>query len=96
MELDLNMSVKEAATLIGRSESFVRGAIINGTFPGSYVENGTKKAFHIPRKAVEAYMTTWERSPRNELIDELVKRITEKATEAPVTSSENNRLQSQL
>lgn len=65
------MTVREAAEFTGATESFIRQAIKNGTFPGSYTADGKRSAFHIPRRAVEDYMDHWSRPPSGELIDAL-------------------------
>ncbi len=67
-----SLTVKEASAMLGKSEAFVRQAIINRTLPGSY--NATKKSFHIPKKAFMEYMEHWRPSPTDELIIALINR----------------------
>ena len=87
------MTVEEAAEYTGASPAFIRMAIQQGTFPGSFFRNGrTKKpTFHIPRKAVEEYMEHYYRPPEGELISALMLRlggIKEKAPAATGTKNE--------
>lgn len=54
----LNMSIREAAIMSGKSNDFVRMAIEQKRMPGACVispDTGIR-TYHIPRKAFEAYM----------------------------------------
>lgn len=56
MRYDGSLSVKEIADWIDRSESFVRGAMENGSLAiGGYVRNGSRGAYYISPKLA------WER-----------------------------------
>lgn len=81
---ELNMSVKEASEMTGKSQDFVRIAIEQGRLPGSCVtsENGTR-SFHIPRKAMEKYMGMSEDFTLGLLVDVIIAAIEEKKEKTP-------------
>ena len=57
MRYDGSISVKEIANWINRSESFVRGAMENGSLDiGGYVRNGSRGTYYISPKLA------WERT----------------------------------
>ncbi len=66
------VTIEEASKATGVGTDFIRCAIQQGTFPGSYIKNGNRTTFYIPRKAFEDYMTKFHRSPSDELIDCLI------------------------
>ena len=74
-----NMSVSEAMELTHKSREFIINAIQQGVMPGSVVEgeNG-RGTVHIPRKAFISYMTEWNMSPTDEVIEALFKKYTNK------------------
>ena len=74
-----NMSVGEAMELTHKSREFIINAIQQGVMPGSVVkgENG-RRTVHIPRKAFISYMTEWNMSPTDEVIEALFKKYTNK------------------
>ena len=74
-----NMSVSEAMELTHKSREFIINAIQQGVMPGSGVEgeNG-RRTVHIPRKAFISYMTEWNMSPTDEVIEALFKKYTNK------------------
>lgn len=82
-----SITVAECAKRIGKSEAFIRRAIINGSFPGSYTlnENGVGN-FHIPRKAFEEYMTHFYRSASDELIEALIESYMQSKQKAPAAT----------
>lgn len=50
------IKVKEAAKILGISELFIRKAIEQGNFPGSFIVGAHGgRTFHIPRTGFEAY-----------------------------------------
>lgn len=50
--MDLNVSVKDAAMLMGKGEYFVRNAIEKGMMPGTYISSKrNKRTFSIPKNA---------------------------------------------
>lgn len=73
------MSVSEAMELTHKSREFIINAIQQGVMPGSVVEreNG-RRTVHIPRKAFISYMTEWNMSPTDEVIEALFKKYTNK------------------
>ena len=74
-----NMSVSEAMELTHKSREFIINAIQQVVMPGSVVkgENG-RRTVHIPRKAFISYMTEWNMSPTDEVIEALFKKYTNK------------------
>lgn len=65
-------TVDEVSAITGLGTAFIKGAIKQGTFPGSYMEGGAKTTYRIPKGALEDYMTKFRRSPSDELIDCLI------------------------
>lgn len=52
----MNLTVEEAAKILGKSSGFVRAGIELGTLPiGSCVELG-RKTYHISKDALDTYM----------------------------------------
>jgi len=52
-----SVSVDEAAKIMGKSASYIRKGLMQGTLPfGSYVKNKKNCDFHISREALENYM----------------------------------------
>lgn len=49
------ISVKEAASRLGVSVCYIRCAIEQGTFPGSYVKHNDRTSYHIPLTAFNQY-----------------------------------------
>jgi len=86
------MTVEEAAECTGAAPGFIRMAIQQGTFPGSYIKNGGKATFHIPRKAVEEYMEHFYRSPEDELISALMLKLSRTKEKAPSANGTKNEL----
>lgn len=76
---ELNISVKEVCKTIHKSRDFVINAVQQGMMPGAVVEgeNG-RRTVHIPRKAFISYMTEWNMSPTDEVIEALFKKYTNK------------------
>ncbi len=66
------LTVDEVSEITGLGTLFIKGAIKQGTFPGSYMKNGNKTTYRIPKEALENYMTKFHRSPSDELIDHLI------------------------
>lgn len=81
---DNSISITECAERTGKSAAFIRSAIKNGSFPGSYIlsENG-KASFHIPRQAFEDYMTKFHRSVSDELVEALIEKYVESKKRSP-------------
>lgn len=74
-----NMSVSEAMELTHKSREFIINAIQQGVMPGSVVEGESgRRTVHIPRKAFISYMTEWNMSPTDEVIEALFKKYTNK------------------
>lgn len=76
----LNISIKEAAEMTGKSADYIRMAIEQKRMPGSVVfSEGGIRSFHIPRKAFENYMGLNESFSLNILVsllaDEVMKRM---------------------
>lgn len=88
------MTVEEAAEYTGASPFFIRMAIQQGTFPGSYFKNGDSErlTFHIPRKAVEEYMEHYYRPPEGELISALMLRLAGIKEKAPAATGTKNEI----
>ena len=75
----LNMSIKEAAAMTGRSQYFIRTAVEQKRMPGTCIisENGTR-AFHIPRRAFMKYMEEYQSSNLESLVNMLFDKLNDK------------------
>lgn len=71
------VTIEEAMEITGLGATFIKTAIKQGTMPGSYIKNGTRTTYHIPRKALEDYMATYHRSPSDDLISILIEKYQE-------------------
>ena len=69
------IKIKEAAKILGISELFIRKAIEQGNFPGSYIVGAHGgRTFHIPRTGFEAYCKGLWRKKNNALLNYLEER----------------------
>ena len=76
---ELNISVEEVCKTIHKSRDFVINAVQQGMMPGAVVVSKTGiRTVHIPRKAFISYMTEWNMSPTDEVIEALFKKYTNK------------------
>lgn len=64
MDANIEISVQEAAKRIGKSEQFVRYAVMNGSMPGAYTKINKRTNFFIPRKAFESFLTEFVRKEK--------------------------------
>ena len=64
MDANIEISVKEVAEKIGKSQQFVRYAVMNGSLPGAYTKIGKRANFFIPRTAFEKFLTEFVRQEK--------------------------------
>lgn len=84
MKSKRSISIAECVKETGKSADFIRRAIKNRTFPGSFEESENGRAsFHIPREAFEDYMTKFHRSVSDELIEALIEKYIESKKRSP-------------
>ena len=69
-----NISVEEAAKIMGKSKDFIFLAIQNGFIKGIVIQNKTRRTAHIPRKPFFEYMTCSKKEPSQELIEALIEK----------------------
>ena len=88
-----NMTVKEVAKRMGKSEMFVRIGLRNNSFPfGSAVKGSSTWSYHISKKAFERYMLGISNIDTDELVKDIVDGIVNKIIEVyGGNSSENNK-----
>lgn len=70
-----NISVEEAAKIMGKSKDFIFQAIQNGFIKGIVIQNKTRRTAHIPRKPFFEYMTCSKKEPSQELIEALIENM---------------------
>lgn len=79
MERIETISVEECAKRLNKDPAFVRNAVEQGVFPGSCTKNANgHRSIVIPRAAFEDYMTKWNPSPSVELVQALIKLLSNK------------------
>lgn len=70
-----SITIAECSKRMNKSQTFIRRAIINGSFPGSYtVSDSGAYSFHVPREAFEDYMKKFHRSVSDELVEALIEK----------------------
>lgn len=75
MKKEETITIQECMKRMGKTSTFIKAAIKNGSFPGSYSTSpGGRDNFHIPREAFEDYMSHYHRSPSDELIQVLIEK----------------------